>query len=195
MSEHQPPRQPKGTPKGGQWRAVVKPESDINLGAQVQGHRQRTKVVPGGQLEAENHLRKATEYLSAAKRSLEEEQYDAAVGLAAIAGINSADAICLWAQGVRSASASHTSAINLLRASHVGADVPGDLAQLLSIKNVAQYSEAEMSNEHARQSIQAAQRILAVAQKMVKPVENRAQRTKQRSTRRLVQKILGEDQG
>lgn len=166
MSNHDQPRQPKGVPNGGQWRDRTRPEgAGLEAVQSTRRQRQQAKVVPGGEPEAQSHLRKATEYFSAAKRSLEAREHDATVGSAAIAGINAADAINLCVQGVRSASASHTPAISLLRASKAGAEVAEDLTQLLNIKNIAQYSDAEMSQQDALQAVQAAERILAVAEK------------------------------
>ena len=190
MSNHDQPRQPKGVPNGGQWQRRTRPEgAGLEAVQSTRGRRQQAKVVPGGEPEARSHLRKATEYFSAAKRSLEAGEHDAAVGSAAISGINAADAINLWVQGVRSASASHTPAISLLRASKAGTEVAGDLAQLLNIKNIAQYSDAEMSEQDALHAVQAAERILAVAERTL-TFNRRTRKAGEKGASNLAERLL-----
>jgi HEPN domain-containing protein len=191
MSNHDKPRQPKGVQNGGQWRHGARPEgAGLEAVQSTRKQGQQAKVVPGGEPEARSHLRKATEYLSAAKRSLEAKEHDVTVGLAAIAGINAADAINLCVQGVRSGSASHTPAISLLRSSKAGAGVAGDLTQLLNSKNIAQYSDAEMSKQDALQAVQAAERILAVAEKTLTS-NRRTRKADEKSASSLAKKLLG----
>ncbi|MGH9065942.1 MAG: HEPN domain-containing protein [Acidimicrobiales bacterium] len=127
------------------------------------------KTSPGGLPEARAHLRKARQHLSAAKRSAKAKEYDAAVGLAATAGVNAGDAVSLWSQGRRSASPSHRAAIGLLRTNMVGSQMAGDLANLLGAKNIAHYGDAEMSGEDARRAIDAAERMVQKAMVAVTP--------------------------
>lgn len=112
-------------------------------------------------------MRKAHQHLSTARRAFVANEYDAAVGTAAIAGIHASDAVTLWTKGMRSASASHAVAVDVLRGTAVGSRMSDDLAELLGIKNIAQYGEVEMSAEDARRTLEAAQRMVDEANKLV----------------------------
>jgi hypothetical protein len=94
-------------------------------------------------IEARGHLRKAAEFLEAAKRLSEDERDglpDAVVSMCVHAGIAASDALCCALLGEHS-SGPHNDAASLLRTIATGGDgLSRLLSELLFSKSRAQYS-------------------------------------------------------
>lgn len=117
---------------------------------------------------AKMYLAKATQYLEAAKDSLESGRQDAAVSLAVHTGINAADVISGARQGIRSSGPDHSMAIKALGASgRDGLEAARHLRKLSPLKNLAEYDAAPVSKQQALSALRSAEQVLAIAQRVI----------------------------
>jgi uncharacterized protein (UPF0332 family) len=118
--------------------------------------------------EAEGHLKKARDFLEAARTDLEFALLDPATSNAVLAGINAKDVICLMLTGTTKKTDNHASAIGELRsAGPAGADLVSTLQRLLKLKTKSQYQSAAVSHSDAERSIEWAQRMVDAAQSVM----------------------------
>lgn len=113
------------------------------------------------------YLRKAQEFMRAAKSSLDSRDWDA-VGLNAVhAAISAADALLVYYGGVRSTGDSHHDVAGLLR-QHIKDDQLGSkvqtLSKVLAYKNLAAYEDREVTEAEGRDAEKLARRFLEWAQ-------------------------------
>ena len=83
------------------------------------------------------------------------------VGNAVLAGIAASDALCCLRLGRRSRDASHDSAVTLL--AQVDRRLAQDLQVLLSLKDLAHYSEKYVNAERHRRALRCAERLVEAA--------------------------------
>ena len=124
--------------------------------------------VEGGMTDAVAHLQKAKEFLDEARVAFEAGRFDAAVSAAAIAGVNASDVVTLVRVGTRSASGSHSDALELLQESGGnGNAMAASLGTLLTYKNPAQYQNRLFNNEEAADAITIAASMVDLARPLV----------------------------
>jgi hypothetical protein len=123
---------------------------------------------PAAVADAQRYLEKAREYLVASTTSLEVGNHIAATGNAVHAGIAAADAIA-----VREARAvwrgEHTQAASYLE-KHAGDDgrqAARHLGRLLPLKSTAEYDPNPIAPAKAAAAVEAARRIVAIAEQVV----------------------------
>ena len=125
--------------------------------------------------EAKAHLRKATEFLTAAEQAAESELVNAAASNAVTSGINSKDAICLVLTGTTGKSDSHTDAIAELRSAGSSSkqlagttqNLATVLGRLMRLKNKSQYQSADVARSDALKAVGWAQTMLEGAEEIV----------------------------
>lgn len=117
--------------------------------------------------QAQDHLKKAQEFLEAAEVDLDLELFSAATSHAVIAGINSKDAICLTLTGHTVKADNHNEAVAELKAAGTeGADVAATMSRLLKTK--AQYLAPAIARTDASKAVEWATRLVAQAAAVVK---------------------------
>ena len=102
--------------------------------------------------DAKAHLRKAEEFLSAARDDLAGGRFDAATSTAITSGINSADAILLLLTGRAVKTRDHTDQVTRLK----GAGRPplaAKLGRLLALKNQSQYQVTPIPRSKASSAL------------------------------------------
>jgi len=111
-------------------------------------------------------LKKAQQFMDAAKAEYLNERWDSA-GLNAIhSGISAADAVVIHASGLRSASQDHSAVVSLLEKGVSGfrGSPRTQLIGLLKMKNVVAYEQRLITKSEAHRLVSAAERFLAWAQ-------------------------------
>lgn len=113
--------------------------------------------------EYRNYLQRSKELLSSVKRAQEACEWNACVINAVQSAIASADALCVFAKGVRHAGDRHDDAIRLFASIDTNdAEIKNNtrrLAELLSMKTDAEYGEKLMTEKDAEMSALAAERL------------------------------------
>ncbi len=123
----------------------------------------------GAQAESRAHLRKAREFLDAARLESERDLYTAAASSAVLAGINAKDAICLRLTGRTSKADAHRSAVSeLAAAGPAGKALEPTFRRLLGLKTAAQYQSAPISRTDATKAVDWATRMVNVAADLTK---------------------------
>lgn len=123
----------------------------------------------GARAEAVGHLRKAEEFLVAARSSVEVGACAPAVSAAVIAGINAKDAICLVTTGRTGKSDHHPrAAAELASSGPQGTRLAPTLRRLLSLKSKAQYGAGDMTQAQAANSIRWASTLVESARNLVR---------------------------
>ena len=108
-------------------------------------------------------LQKAQQFVDAAHTEYEKERWDAA-GLSAIhAGISAADAVLIFAVGIRSSAQDHSNVSSLLESSVASfrGSPRTHLVGLLKMKNVVAYEQRLITQSEAQSLVKAADRFLA----------------------------------
>lgn len=113
--------------------------------------------------EARAHLSQAHEYLRAAQFSLDNHDWNAAVGIAVLAGINAADAVAGFGIGLRWSGAHEQAAAHVTRAGTDGRAVAAQIRKLVRVKNLGQYEAKPARSAEAADMVQAAERAVATA--------------------------------
>jgi len=115
--------------------------------------------------DARGHLRKAGEFLEAARLELEQNLHTAAASSAVLAGINAKDAICLRLTGRTGKSDDHRSAVvvELAAAGPAGKALESAFRRLLGMKTAAQYQAAPLARTDATKAIEWATRMVDAA--------------------------------
>lgn len=118
---------------------------------------------------ARARLSKAEQFLRSALRSLEEEDWDAVVSSAVLAGMAACDGYLLRAHGVMPDGPGHRAAARMLR-KHGGpavADHAEKLDRLVAIKSRAQYSDRLSTERQAREAVARAERLVTWAKRTI----------------------------
>lgn len=121
---------------------------------------------PASRTNGQAYLSKASEFLEAAIASRDAGNYVAATGNAIHAGIAAADAISaaragvVW-RGQHGQAASHVERVGGTE----GARAARHLQRLLPLKNRAEYDPDPLTGAQARSAVQAAQRMVAIAER------------------------------
>ena len=113
------------------------------------------------------HLSKAREYLRAATDSLALDNRVAATGNAVHAGIAAADAIAAALVGSVWAGEHSQAPVHLEKGAADGRQAATQLRRLLPLKTKAEYDPAPISAGDARAAVKAAERIVAIAERVV----------------------------
>ena len=114
--------------------------------------------------ESRAHLRKAREFLDAARLEVERDLYSAAASSAVLAGINAKDAICLRLTGRTGKSDDHRSAVpKLAAAGPAGKALESTFRRLLGLKTAAQYQSAPIGRTDATKAVDWAARMVDAA--------------------------------
>jgi hypothetical protein len=130
--------------------------------------RRGAQTRPASRSDATAYLSKAREFLRASRDSHELGNLIAAAGNAVHAGIAAADAIAasragsVW-KGEHSQSPGHLEAVAGLE----GRDAARQLRRLLPLKNRAEYDPDPVAPAEARSAVQAAERIVAIAERVL----------------------------
>jgi HEPN domain-containing protein len=105
-------------------------------------------------------LRKAAQFLEVADVALSCHLYDPCVSLAVSAAINASDALCIQILGDYSRGENHESAMDFLRrCGQPGQAVSRQLAPILQLKNIAQYSTKSCTQRDADNAYRRAKKI------------------------------------
>lgn len=112
----------------------------------------------GGTGEARARRRKSQEFLDIAEVALSGGLHDAAASNAVLAGIASADALCLGLLGRGSRGESHDEAVQLLK--QVDERAANDLRRLLSIRFKSQYDHRPVRETEAEAAVRRARSLL-----------------------------------
>ncbi len=125
----------------------------------------------GGVLQdAQAHLAKAREFLTAAESAASQDLYNAATSNAVVSGINSKDAICLRLTGTTTKGDDHKMAVAELKSSSkVGVDLAPALDRLLRLKPKAQYQTRSVAKADAKNAIRWAGNLYEGAHGVVNP--------------------------
>jgi hypothetical protein len=125
--------------------------------------------------DARAHLAKAGEYLQAATDSLALDNRVAATGNAVHAGIAAADAIAAALVGSVWAGEHSQAPAHLEKAGADGRQAATQLRRLLPLKTKAEYDPAPIGQGEARAAVKAAERILAIAERVVAVAPQRSE--------------------
>ncbi len=118
--------------------------------------------------DAELHLRKAEEFLTAAEFNLDMKLFNATTSDAVVSGINSKDAICLKLTGRTEKSDDHHAATTELRkAGKAGAVLAVTLQRLLKLKTKSQYQTVSVARQDARDAVEWARKLYEGAKVVV----------------------------
>jgi hypothetical protein len=130
----------------------------------------RARTRPATMADAVAYLSKAEEFLQAATESLQSQNRVAATSNAIHAGIAAADAIAAARAGAVWRG-EHTQAAGHLEASAGvdGKQAGQQLRRLLLLKSRAEYDPDPLTQREARSAVQAAERICAIAERVVRP--------------------------
>jgi hypothetical protein len=136
--------------------------------------RRAAQTRPASAADARAYLARAAEFLRAAEDSLELNNLIAAAGNAVHAGISAADAIAA-ARGGSVWKAEHTQGAGHLErvAGTDGREAGRHLRRLLPLKNRAEYDPEPVTLAEASAAVQAAQRIIVVADRVVSSIGRR----------------------
>jgi hypothetical protein len=129
----------------------------------------RQRQIKCGDREARERLRIARANLETADAAYNDKKVDeylnVAVGLAVTAGIAAADSICCRRLGTQSKGPNHHDAADLLRgATADGTKLATALAQLLDLKNDAQYGSSVVAPSKGRRALRNAAMLVQRAQ-------------------------------
>ena len=114
--------------------------------------------------QAHAHLRKAGEFLEAARLELERDLHTAAASSAVLAGINAKDAICLRLSGRTGKTDDHRSAVpELAAAGPAGKALETTFRRLLALKTAAQYQATPIARTDATNAVEWATRMVDAA--------------------------------
>ena len=126
----------------------------------------RTKPVTIAQ--AKQYLGKAEEFLASAKDDLTQSRMIAATSSAVHAAINASDVVTGVRSGQRSASETHSKAVELLKASgDDGVALAKDLSRLVALKPKAEYDPSDIAPGTARQAVEWAGRCVEIARRVL----------------------------
>ncbi len=130
--------------------------------------RRSAQTRPASSAHASAYLLKAKEFLRASSDSLELGNLIASTGNAVHAGIAAADAITARRAGAVW-KGEHSQAARYLEtaASEVGQEAARHLRRLLPLKTRAEYDPDPVAPAEARAAVQAAERIVAIAERVV----------------------------
>lgn len=104
--------------------------------------------------EARAHLRKAREFLDAARLALDAELFNAATSSAVTSAINAKDAICLSLTGKTAKTENHAAAVAELRGAGAAArPVATTLGRVLKLKNRSQYQADDGARADATKAV------------------------------------------
>ena len=117
--------------------------------------------------DALGYLAKAKEFLRAAGDSLELGNNTAATGNATHAGINAADAIAALRAGAVWRGEHDQAATYLERTGNDGRQAARHLRRLLPLKSRAEYDPGPIGRADARTAVTAAERLVAIAERVV----------------------------
>ena len=129
-------------------------------------HRSGPNVAAVTVAEAARHLAKAQEYLRAARTALAAGDLDAAGGTAVLAGVNAADSVSGYLQGNRWQGAHEQAAGHVRKAGPDGKAVASQLAKLIRKKTQTHYEVRRLRPIEAGELVQAAERAVAVAERV-----------------------------
>jgi hypothetical protein len=124
--------------------------------------------------DARAHLSKAREYLRAATDSLALDNRVAATGNAVHAGIAAADAIAAGLVGSVWAGEHSQAPVHLEKAGGDGRQGATQLRRLLPLKTKAEYDPEPIGAGDARAAVKAAERIVAIAERVVAAVSKKS---------------------
>ena len=123
-----------------------------------------TETVVVDRIFSANHLQKAEEFARSMKGAQEQRDWDATVTAAVHCAISAADALCVFSLGLRHKGEDHRGAVSLFRSIsaaderfHKNAQ---RLAEILSLKSDAEYSERLLKEREAELAVQQAERLL-----------------------------------
>ncbi len=122
--------------------------------------------------EALNYIQRAEECKAATQFSLDQGNWNSCLTTAIQCAISSADAVCVYQLGERSASDNHADAGRLL----IQIDPNNEeikmavkhLSHLINLKTDAQYGEKLFSKNEAEQAAKHAERLLSYAKSVIK---------------------------
>ncbi|MGH3738706.1 MAG: hypothetical protein ACRDT6_24365 [Micromonosporaceae bacterium] len=113
------------------------------------------------------HLGRATEYVAAAKVTLDQQLPEAAVSNAVIAAIRASDAICVARLRQQWHGSDHQGAADLLALALPDEAAGAMLARLLRFKNRAQYGVDDFSGQEAQEVLDRAAELVEMARLVV----------------------------
>lgn len=118
--------------------------------------------------EVRAHLKKAQEFLDAAKVNADLELFNAAASAAVTSGINAKDAICLALTGRSNKTDAHADAVAELKAAHSSlGGAATTLGRLLRLKSKSQYQSVDVAKSDASKAIEWAARLVDTAVRVV----------------------------
>lgn len=118
--------------------------------------------------EAHLHLRKAQEFLEAAKLNLEAGLHNPAASDAVLSGINSKDAICFKLVGRTGKTQNHNeAATELEKAGKRAKELAPALRRLIGLKSKSQYQTVSISPKDAANAVEWAKKLLNGAVEIV----------------------------
>lgn len=117
-------------------------------------------------IEAKKKLNDAQGFLVAAELA-EGDNRNVAVSNAVLSGIASSDAGCCASLNLRSRSADHRDAVQLIRRIPEGEEVSNDLRRLLGLKDDSQYGVKQISATDEKKSLRWARNLLDFAEQVV----------------------------
>jgi uncharacterized protein (UPF0332 family) len=118
--------------------------------------------------DAELHLAKAEEFLTAAESNFGIGLFNAAASDAVVSGINSKDAVCLKLTGRSDRSDDHHSAVaEMQKAGRTAAALASALERLLRLKSKSQYQTVSVSRQDAGNAVDRARALFEGAMAIV----------------------------
>ena len=111
-----------------------------------------------------NYIKRATECLNAANRSLKTKEWNAATISAIHSAIAASDALCVYYLGIRHAGEKHEDVIRLFKTIKLKKEEIENnskrIKRILSIKNMAEYEERLVYQSEANNAVKDAERLL-----------------------------------
>jgi hypothetical protein len=139
----------------------------------MMAHRREARTRSASPADARAYLSKAAEFLRASTDSLELENFIAATGNAVHAGISAADAMAAARAGAVWTGEHTLAAAHLEKAAGPeGRDAGRHLRRLLPLKSRAEYDPEPVTPAEARVAVQAAQRIVAIGERVLAPMKD-----------------------
>lgn len=124
--------------------------------------------------DASNYLQRAEECIGSMTYAFQTGNWNSCLINAVHAAISSADAVCVWKLGMRSASDNHADAGRLLvqidPANEEVKNAVKHLSYLLGLKTGAEYGEKLFSKKEAEEAVKHAERIFSYAKSVVKKI-------------------------
>jgi len=117
-------------------------------------------------VDARRHLAQAEEFLDAARADLDAERFNAAAGNAAVAIINSADAVAGLRLGERWIGAHELAGRHVAKAGKEGRQLERALQRAIPHKNKAQYDPGSVTPARAADLVKIAGRAVATARRV-----------------------------